>query len=519
MTSTIPSGLQANLAQDVIYYQDDTSGNERFFYIPSAPQPDTRPDGSPDVTLETSGQGANLRLTLSWDISTAEKNVITQTIEQQSPKIASSQVSLQMGQLTNPEVWLTVGDGTQMVQQIGPVPANMLAPFRVTLNEALTAVEKSHALQAFLGKTGYLTVRYAATLTVSSRVKTAIAGDIVPALKALLGVDETQNDKKGFLGGLVGSKKDSQKTAVITREQCQKQLEASLSAGQLRLTRQESVNVPAQLRQKVDQAAKRKMVDRLYKEAQAFSSDSLPDRFDISDVSHEETDSRTYTVRRSADVGTWLKDSTYSEHVTTSLPDIPEPVRVANQVLNAESPTAAVDAAVSGQKVVRLGFDAQQAPLTEVKISWGGQSQSWRYQPYQPLLFPHSASGPLQIEVDYKKGDNFTHELTAVGDELIVTPAMLGLGEIIIDASAIQQENAKKTTINAQYKPDGKGSREQKQIYFYAKDDNWTQRWFVITRSVALNGRIDLRWTIIPASGGGIKKTLETTELNLRLTS
>lgn len=522
MVTTVPDGLEGFRVLGVFIYQDANSGENSYFYLPNSPKAQLNLNGEPDVEIEVSPDGANLRLQTHWAADETERNRLIAAIATEK-KISDDRITLSVGMLNQPQVHLTIGDGSQIVLRFKPVLASVTEPFQASIQEILTAKEKGDALPAFNGDTGHLMVTYTGLLLVKAYIKAGIYGDLAEDIKALV----PEKKKRRTSSWLGSSDTENSAEQEVKREDCQAQIEKSLKAGRLFFSHVNSSNVSEALRQEVDQIIKEKVTDLLYQKVkEAIAQDVVPDKSQI-DQSCEKTESRTHPIEGTADVGTWFQHINGTTHIKDALVLIPSPDR--EEVPDTTVPDALDSGVGTGQPstgtVVRLSFqpgdfhDFNDKPIVRsIDITGGGQTQTLQSPDFAPITLPISPTGSVTIETHFEFGSSFTREVPISSSELAFTPDLLGVVQIVVDGSAFKKKAAKNANIQVSYLPTSGGVRERRTITFSASDEKWIKRWFAITLSPDLGGSIRWSWSVTLASGKSVNQgQITTTNPNLVL--
>jgi hypothetical protein len=527
MVTTVPDGLEGFRVLGVFIYQDANSGENSYFYLPNSPKAQLNLNGEPDVEIEVSSDGANLRLKTRWAADETERNGLVAAIAAEK-NISANRITLSVGMLNQPQAHLTIGDGTEIVQKFKPVLASATEPFQASIQETLTAKEKGDALPAFNGDTGHLMVTYTGLLLVKACIKARIHGDLAEDIKALV----PEKEKRKTFSWFGSSDTENSAEQEVKREDCQAQIEKSLKAGRLLFSHVNSANVPEALRQEVDQIVKEKVTDLLYQKVkEAIAQDVVPDKSQI-DQSHEKTESRTYPIQGTADVGTWFQHINGTTHIKDALVLIPSPDRepvpdppVPDPPVPDTPDSGVVIGPPSTGTVVRLSFppgdfhDFNDNPIVRsIHITAGGQTQTLQSPGFAPITLPSSPTGSVTIETHFDFGSSFTREVSISNSELALTPDMLGVVQIVVDGSAFKEKAAKNANIQVSYLPTSDGIREQRTFTFSARDQKWIKRWFAITLSPDLGGSIRWSWSVTLASGKSVNQgQIATTNPNLVL--
>jgi hypothetical protein len=517
MADNIPNDLKGFNIRDIFIYQDAQSQETSYFYIPGIPQPQLDQNNEPDVQIEVSNKGANVSMKTFWAVDKIQRDRLISEIAAKK-QIQADKIALKPGEINQPKIHLTIGNGTQTVQSLNPISAQATDPFQANIQETLTAIEKGNALPAFNGDVGHMMVTYTSLLNVTSRVKASIAGDLAEDIRALIPKKKKDGSLLGGFFGKVKKGDSEEQEKDITLEDCQVQIEKALQTGRLKFSYEESSNVPDALRQEVDMAVKADIVNILLsKVKEAIALDVSLDKYDV-DKSHEETQSRTYPIERTADVGTWFQRIDGTGHIKDALAPIPDPVREKPSDKSTDNENS--DVPITNQSIdVVLDFNAQKLHdfngkpiVSEIKITGGNQTKILQEPDFAPVRLSLTAPVLLTIETQFNLGASFIHQVSVSGSKLALTPDMLGVIEIVVDGSAFKKARAKQAIIQVDYLPTAQGVREvNRQISFRATDNEWIKRWFAITRSTNLGGSIKWSWNVTPATGLSVKQDQVTT--------
>jgi hypothetical protein len=171
---------------------------------------------------------------------------------------------------------------------------------------------------------------------------------------------------------------------------------------------------------------------------------------------------------------------------------------------------------------IRFALPAGAAlPIREVVLSAGGQALTVRAfgQADPPTLqLAVAPDQPLQVQTTYTATQPYESQVEPLGGEWVIDPAALGLAHIVIDASRLKAESARRAQIKVQYQPSGDGKRDYATFNFGERDERWVADWFAITCAPSLAGKIIWEWRADPVRGASQRQeAVETEDTTLKL--
>jgi hypothetical protein len=157
----------------------------------------------------------------------------------------------------------------------------------------------------------------------------------------------------------------------------------------------------------------------------------------------------------------------------------------------------------TGPATVRIGIEvSSDLPIAFVQLTRGQSQMTLRGPAFTPVTMPaNGTDGPLVVKTHYTNGGP-AYETTlsaSPANEWALTPHDLGLEEVTLDASAAKEAGARQVQIQISYKPSGSGTEDERTINFRYGD--WTDHWYVVTRSAGLDGVIEYHWKATDADG------------------
>lgn len=196
-------------------------------------------------------------------------------------------------------------------------------------------------------------------------------------------------------------------------------------------------------------------------------------------------------LERSTDVGAWFAKGGGLEHV--QMVGVP----IGGQPQPQPEPKA---------MKVRLGFDAKGAPVVYVQATCGKAVETLRSPAFSPVTLSAVEAGqPLIVKTAYTTGGPpYETKLTSPGPEgWVLTPGDLGIALVTLDATARRKAGAKAAQVRVHYRPSGAGAEDEQLINFRYGD--WTESWFVVTRSPGLGGHLEVELKETTADGSVVK--------------
>jgi hypothetical protein len=466
----LPSGFDF---RGVHFYQDQNN-SQTFYYVPGEPAPERSPAGKPTLNFLLSDQFAMLQLGTRWEADTNLLEAARQEIQNRFPDLDAKLVRFTSAPVSVEGVALILlaDDGKEEEKQV--VTSSGFPPYAALFNVTLTAEEKARVASALNGRTGLLKVVYKLTLASEQIARTIITGDV------RIDVAELEAN---------ASAADS-----LAR------IEAALGDGRLRLERAASSAAPDELKEKADRMAKEKAADILLSMARKETSEQL-DAADLK-ASASLTTTVSLPLTRSTDVGTWFTGGADKANILitpNTSPNAP-----------AESHPASA--------IIRVGFDLKDIPVAFIQIKWDEAEATIRPPVFQPVNVSGQTDKPLVVKTSYTDG-GAPYEVNLAAppeNKLELMPEDMGLVLITVDANARRAAGAKQAHIQVNYKPSGQGTPDERSIRLRFGD--WTESWYVVTRSHDLGGALEIKWTETNADGSVIEHpTVTTSETEIKL--
>ena len=490
-----PKGMDI---ENIYCYQDAKLPSGSFYYIPGAPKAEPGSSGKPTLSLLVSDRGALLQLQTRWDVEGDVLNGVERQIAQRFPNFDA--VSLRLAPLSSPQVSLMVGHG--QMSQDGSEPehhkiletakSSGIFPYSTIFNIRLTAEEKNKVIAALNGNHNNLMIKYTSSISTKIYVQATIKGDIFQDIKDISHIKkEKENSFFSRINWVEQSEREKKSESTrISLTRCLEQINLALVAQRLTLGWKEIGNVSDELREKTSAEAKTLAAAKLLEMIQdAESHRRLPDKATIQ-ITAKQTETKPYNLERVADVGAWFARETGTDLIQVSPIAIEEPVR--NDALDLPEEQVSAEAGKITEKVVRLGFEARDTPLSRIVVTQGQKSRTLRRPYFRPVTLAGFAGTALEIDVQYQgTHKTFTSQLETVADEWVLSPEDLGLAKVTVDGSALKTQGARRARVSLAYDPDGDGVKDRTQLTFSSLDDEWVASWYVITASRTLNGVIE----------------------------
>lgn len=449
-----------------VYFYCDPNDPYTFFYIPGEPTAEVSPSGQPSLSLMVSDQIALLQLGSRWGLDAQQQEAIEQDLQHQFSELTPALIRLSPAPVTIKQTVLQLGDGDGNFGLLQTVSSAGYPPFAALFNVQLTSKQKTQAIAALNGRENFLVVTYQGTLATEIPVSTSIQGDIRTDL-AMLNQNTTLAD-------------------------CLEQIELAISANRLIVQRSHPETVDSELVLKVDQIAKYKAASVLLDQLQQAQRD--PDRATL-EVTATLIATQLLTIERSTDISTWFEGNTGLDHVRVLPPVSKEPEQTSSESLT-----------------VRLGFDAQDSAIAFIQVKFGEAQATLRPPKFDTVTFSSvQSSSSLMITTHYTDGgSSWENQLPfPQAAELSLNPNDVGLALIVVDASARKQAGSTSLQIQVKYIPKNSGTEDERTLYF--RFGEWTDSWYIVTRSTDLGGVLEFEAKETTLDDVVIKHPLTTT--------
>jgi len=239
--SDMPQGFNAG---ELYIYPYGPAKDATFGYIYGLPRVESR-DGILQASLLTSPQGAVLGIQAVWSapaqaVSAAESEIGNRYAEASLP-------NLRIAELSDTTATLSVTGVDGVTVDFGPNETSGPESYRVVFNEKLKASEKLAVLNALRGQEGVLKLTYNGSLALQETAALEIAGDLAREAKALA---PKKPEKKS--GGIFSKKDSDPPPPPPDLAAAANSVDQALSEGHLKITRNETPNVSAALRSKIE---------------------------------------------------------------------------------------------------------------------------------------------------------------------------------------------------------------------------------------------------------------------------
>jgi hypothetical protein len=313
----LPEGLYAG---DIYYYPYGPKSDATFGYIPGPPRVDRRADGLPVGSLLMSARAAAFTLQAVWSATRGELDAAKEQIKSRYP--GSGEPNLQIAALTDATASLdvTASDGTTFT--FGPNRLSGIGSNAVVFSETLKSTEKLSARNALQGQTGFLKLTCNGKLSLVETCSAQISGDLAKQMKALV-----PKPPESTGGGWFGRKKEPPPLVLPDLAACAAGIQAALSAGEIKLTFDDTPNVSGGLRSKVETEVRAKVAKYLYDKIHELGEDAT--YMSSFGVNLNGLDSETieYQISRSADIGADLADGKGAGLISEAAASLSEPNR------------------------------------------------------------------------------------------------------------------------------------------------------------------------------------------------
>jgi hypothetical protein len=446
---------------------------QTFYYLPGEPTPERSPVGKPTVNFLLSDQQAMLQLGTRWEVEAPLFDALRKEIADRFPDLNATLVRFAPAPVTieGARLVLLADDGRE--EELQTVSSSGFPPYAALFNVTLTAEQKARVASALNGRTGLLKVVYGFSLASEVSARATIKGDV------RADVAELDTD--------------------ASSEECLARIEVALNDGRLRLEKDASSDAPDELKEKAERMAKERAADILLRMAHR-ETDAALDAADLT-ASASFTTTANRPLNRSTDIGSW-----YAGRAET-----------ANIMIAQSRPVAPVEGRAAAA-IIRVGFDMKDAPIAFIQVIWEQAQATMRPPVFQPVTVTGRTDKPLVIKTSYTDGGPpYEASLPAPADNKFeLRPQDMGLALVSVDAGARRATGATQAQIQVNYKPSGQGTADEHLIRLRFGD--WTESWYVVTRSSDLGGALEIEWSETDADGSLVKHptvTMKDTEIKL----
>lgn len=451
----------------VRYYRSD-SDPETFFFLPDPPAPQRDPRDRPALTLWVDKAGARLQLGCRWEASAEQLAALKRELLRNHPELSLPLLRLQPAPLGAVSAELALGDGVAALVPVARVSSSGFTPYAALFNVMLDDTQREQTLAALHGRAGFMIITYRGALAGSVTATIAIDGDVAEDLEEL--------------------------PANPSAEACLAQVATAIEAGRLTMARSGSMGAPDELWQRAEEQAITRASEELYRLSIGAQRPPLSAVVRSAEARlHAEVSLSApaeLPLAGRTDVADWFAAGDGATHVRHIGGDTEAPPPAGSD--ERHPPVGAL--------TVGLGFAPNQMPVAFLQLRRGGWSGTLRGPAFAAVELPAGAAGPLEVTTTYTSGAPYMVTFEAPWPEgLDLTPANLGLAEVVIDGQARRDAGAREVRARLRYRAAGTGTDDDRTIYL--RRDAWVARWFLITRASTLSGALELEWREVGASG------------------
>jgi hypothetical protein len=456
----VTNSLEQQDLAGVHYYQRDDP--ETFYFLPGTPEPERDARGRPALTLWVGGSGARLQLGVRWGVAPEALAALKRELLRANPGLSAAVIRLQPAPLGRVEAELAVGDGAAEPKTVATVTSSGYTPYAALFNVTLDDTQREQVLAALHDRAGFVAVTYRGVHAVEVTATATVSGDVAEDLDEL-------PESPGA-------------------EACLAQVAAALEAGRLVIERTGDAGAPDELwRRAEEQAVARAAVELRKLKAGAptpgFFTAARSREAMLRAEAHLSAEVEL-PVEARADMADWFARGDGAAHVRNV----------------SGGTTSPPPAGPAGAQKVSLAFAPAGMPVAFVKLRRGAWSGTLRGPAFAPVELPASSTGPLEVTTSYTSGAPYSVTLDAPGPEgFALAPADLGLAEVVVDGQGRREAGAREVRLRLRYRAAGPGADDDRTVYL--RRDEWTARWFLVTRAPTLDGALELEWRELAANG------------------
>jgi hypothetical protein len=460
--NAVPSGVDYGGA----HFYRDRDDLQTFYYIAGEPKPDTDASGKPALNFFVTDNTALLQFSTRWEVPVDVFEASRKPLHEQFPDSEPASMRFSPAPLLIKAVTLALTDKAQE-EDLQTVTSANFPPYSALFNVTLTPEQKSRVASALNGRTGVLKVSYVFSLSTNVSVETSITGDV--------------------------SKDIAELGSSPARSDCQARIDTAIAEDRLRVVRKGAEGAPPELIKKVDGMAKEKAIDILQRMAK--QAELNPDVANLK-ATATATMPTTIPLSRSTDVGSWYAAGSGAK------------VTVAPSTNGTIAERKGTPCTIH----VAVGFNLKDLPVAFVQLSWASEQATIRPPMFNPVTLNGQTDKPLAVKTFYTDGGPpyETRVVTFPANELKLTPSDMGLVQVAIDASARRKAGATQAKINVSYEPARNGTSNEHLTSFRFGD--WTDSWYVVTRSSDLGGTLKINRTETLSDGSVVTPPTVTTD-------
>ncbi len=149
-----------------------------FYYLPLGADTRRNSDGKPQGQLIAAGDTAFLQIATAWDLPGQRLEDLRRALAEREGVAEPALVQLAFAPVRVEPVRLLAGDGSDPAVELATARSSGMPPWAAMFSLPLSGADRDRAMAAFNGRTGFLVVRYAASLAAPVRHAARIEGDL-----------------------------------------------------------------------------------------------------------------------------------------------------------------------------------------------------------------------------------------------------------------------------------------------------------------------------------------------------
>jgi hypothetical protein len=426
-----------------------------YYFFPLHADVQRDESGRPLFNLVALGGAGYLMLTAVWQAADASIERLRAAVARREGLADARTVQLEFAPVSVKGCDLLLGDGAGPFHVLATNPTSGAPPYSALFSVALTEEQFGRVSAAAQGRTGFLAVRYDASvrtpLTCGARL-VSLSDRLLPWLREYrLGKD------------------------TPLRDALEQAIESGLAA----------------IRLDVPDDAPGRLVAALYERVLTRAEAVLPAWLDAAGDS----------TSSSLDVAaTLVEDAAVPVSPSADLAALPG--RGGPESFAGSTAAAPGQGEAARPLRVCLGFSPEGAPLGWVRVRHGPDEVALTAPRFAAVEFPvRGTPGPLTVAVGYTNGARGYKrpiELPA-GAELELAPGDLGLTQVVVDAGPLAAAGARSAEVALRYRPLSEPEDQREVITLSA--GRWVARWWLVTRGERAPRHLEYKWSALTADG------------------
>ena len=262
----------SNAAQfEALYYYASLENEQLFYYLPTAPIPETDLNGEPTAILWLLSDTSRLQIGVSLSAEDTQLEALRQALANRQD-VEPALIRLSPAPVSVRQVTLMLMDNGDRILTDNSSSSGY-PPYSALFQTVLTDAQAAQVSAAFGGRGDILLITYELVFSTDAQVESKLKGDILEEIATLR--DASADDELSLLDRVSPWRQANDEASAVTMADCLRQIECAIKQKRLVFTRVETGDVSSELRERTDSLAKEQAARLLMQLVQRSPDESI----------------------------------------------------------------------------------------------------------------------------------------------------------------------------------------------------------------------------------------------------